>query len=227
MKHFLLANLLLFTSNFLIGQVDAKNGVFFKKFFTSEVSSTTEESSIKGSPYSDKVFIKGEVAMKDGNTYKSIPLRYNIFLDRIEFSNEGAIFYISDPNQIKNVKIGNFTYVYTIYYDGSKIKKSHFLLHHKVENNKLLKKERIEFENAENPIAFQNAKPARYKKMPNIFYLKFGAKPAVEVKRRKHIAKLFPSYQTEIEKYVKKNKVSPKSVKDLVNLLDYYSKISK
>jgi hypothetical protein len=52
---------------------------------------------IEGSPYYTEDFIDGEVHLRNGNS-ASLPLRYDIFQDEIEFKSENQILWLKKQN---------------------------------------------------------------------------------------------------------------------------------
>lgn len=228
MKNLFLFIIVLFASNILNAQIDLEYKEFYDRFYSSKVTERgtflEENSNFEGSPYSNEKFIKGNVEMRDGSLYKNIPLRYNIYFDHMEFERDKKAYYIVETGEILTVKFDDKTYVYETYSKHNKIKSSFFLLH-TTGKVQLLEKQKVDFKYAEKEAAYKEAKPARFKESPSNFYVKFEGKPAMEIKRRKDIAKLFPSHKEEIAKYVKKKRVSIRDVAELKDVIAYYSEL--
>lgn len=223
---FLFFTLLL--STLLFSQIDLENRVFYDQFSSSKIpektTGDTPLANVQGSPYANQEFIEGTVEMKGGQVFKNIPLRYNIYKDKMEFEKDDVAYEIIESNRIKKVKIDAETYVYQPYYRNGKIEIGFFALHNE-SNIKLLEKKNTVFNLGEKATGYMEAKPSSFSKAPSIYYLKFQDQPAVEIKRKKHIAKLFPLHQSKIAEYVKKHKVSTKDTEALKKLLSYYEQL--
>src|SRR5258708_30493091 len=83
--------------------------------FSSSVSmaqtTTSNGTKVEGSPFLNESFVAGEISF--GKSKSKVPVRYNIQKDEMEYQQKG-VTYVLDPIQdIKKVRIGEATFVYT------------------------------------------------------------------------------------------------------------------
>lgn len=174
-----------------------------------------------GSPYMKDEFIEGNVYINEGK-YSGLPLRYNIFKDYIEFK-KGTLTYILDPNiSINKVTIGSDTLLVAKYIVGGKEKLGFFNL---IASGKtsLLVKHVVKYREAQPPKALETeGKLAKYSEYPAAYYIKFDKGVLEEVDNIKKLIPKFPDKQSELNAFVKENKIL-KNDEDLKKLISYYN----
>ncbi|WP_116496774.1 hypothetical protein [Balneicella halophila] len=143
----------------------------------------------------------------------------------MEFEKDNTPYYIVNPSKIATIKIGDKVYTHTAYIHNNKVHTTYFILN-KDGEVQLLEKEKVFFKQAEKSKGYIVAKHPRFEVVSSTLYVKFGDKPAQLIKRRRDLAKLFPSHQEELSKFIKKNKISTKDPKDLSKVIDYYNNLA-
>ncbi len=185
------------------------------------------EKEVEGSPYEYKDFSTGKLVQYDNTSYNNIPLNYNIYEDRIEFMHKNEVaFYIDKPEDFKEIYIGNQKYIYRSFNAGKKTKYGYFevLKEGKVS---LLKKKSMNIKEAEPEKAYSSAKPARFIKGPNNFYLLKEDNKIYEVKSPDDVLSIINDQNEKLSSFIKKNKLKFKSKKEqnLTDLISFYNSL--
>ena len=186
-----------------------------------------EESNMIGSPYLQDTFQKGVILMRNNIQYSGIPLRYNIYLDEVEFRVEdGQIWALSNPEKVQLIEMPDTKLVYQPYLLLKQIKMGFFfpLVEGKI---KLYRKPKMMVEKAQKTGLYRYEKPAKFMKKPDEFYIKEKTKAAELITSKKKLLELFPDKQKELSDFIKKNKVKTNDVESLIQLVEYYNEISE
>jgi len=73
---------------------------------------------------------------------------------------------------------------------------------------------------------FAEAKPARFVRKRNSYYLKFGRQIPREINlNRRSILQAFDEKQDEIAGFVRENNLSYRNIDDLVRMAEYYNRL--
>ncbi len=219
----------LFSSNtlaqaYLFPNYEIKQAMDFYHFNRSEMERFAEvlpEKQIDGSPYLNEEFIEGSIFTTSKNLYVSIPLRYNIFNDQIEFySNEGRAYAITVPEIIEKVVIGEYHLEYIPYQQAKKIRRGFFTI--VVEGNATLyKRQIIIFEEEKKAAAFKDPQPPRFIGKPDKFYIRTGLDAAKPINKTKDLLKFFPDKNDTISNFIKNNKVKSNDENSLADLIRF------
>ncbi len=223
---YLIVSMFLFLpANLLIGQ---------QKFVTQSYSDFMElqpkttlskvvlsEKDIKGSPYLNKEFIKGNIITKDNIVYENVPLRYNIYNDDIEFEmSEGAYLAISNPKKMKEIHIGEEVFIYAI----KRQKKGEQYGYYKLVEDgeiQMLSRFNIVFKEATNTTGYKAAEPPQFNRNANSHYIKIGTKEPQQLSKKKEIEKVFGAKSKEILAFIKKEKLNIRKEQDLKELVQH------
>lgn len=209
----------------------AQTGSELLEFYSNFASAKNVEKGAKrninfqGSPYSNENFVKGKVILKSGVFYKNIPFRYNIYNKEMEFQKGNIAYALSNSDEIVSLEIGKDKYIYCSFENKLGEKKGYFLVAEDGQS-KLLKMEQVEFIEEQKPGAYSEAKPAYFRKTPELVYIKIKEKPANIVKRKKDLLKIFAGEEKVID-FIKKNKISARNIEDLKKLIIYYNSIDQ
>jgi hypothetical protein len=179
---------------------------------------------IVGSPYLVDEFIKGSVYIDKGN-YAGIPLRYNIYDDKIEFvQNEGT--YILEPDlRIKKIAFGNYTIVAEKFEYKWKVIDGYLV---RLDSGKmtLLAKKVVTFKERQETRAMESSPtPAKFSNLGDVFYFKIGNNEPKKIDSMKEMIASLPDKQEEMNQFVKKEKISPKKEDELLKLVRYYNSL--
>ena len=186
-------------------------------------SLTLASEPINGSPYLDDEYISGAICFA---TMKySVPLRYNAFRDQVEYK-QGGNSMVVDPNgTVKRVVIGKSTLLPLLYESGGKSKYGYFTM---LDSGKvcLFVKKKIVFVAAKKGVAVDGSdQPAEYRKSPDTFYFRIGDGQLQEVQNIKSLIASMPDKQEELATFAKKEKISPRKEKELVQFVQYYNSL--
>ncbi|MEO5975509.1 MAG: hypothetical protein ABIS36_25415 [Chryseolinea sp.] len=178
---------------------------------------------VKGSPYLQEKYVDGVIYYADKNI--TAPLRYNAFQDLLEYQENGKALVLDATMVIQKAQLGNLVFVPHKYDLGGKSKLGYFEL---LDSGKvmLLSKRTIAFAPEKKGKALDGGDmPAEYKRKPDTYYYKVGSGGLQEVTSIQSFISSFPDKQEELTKYAKKQKISPRKEKELVQLIDYYNSL--
>jgi hypothetical protein len=179
---------------------------------------------VDGSPYLNPEFASGEVYTAKG-TYTDVMMRYNIDQDVVEFRQDEAIYALDPEPRIKKIVLGEDVFVVE---KGEAIGKMNNSFYIRLDSGKaqLLMKKVVSFREAQAAQAMQAAStPARYQKMPDQYYYKLGDGGVEKITSIKKMIESFPDKQDELSAFAKKEKISPKNEKELIQFFTYYNSL--
>lgn len=184
------------------------------------------ENQIKGSAYLNKNFVLGSITTRSKILYQNIPLRYNIYNDDIEFkTKQGGYVAIANPSAIKEIKIGEDTFIYT-----TKVKnKRESLGFYKLTadgNTQLLTRYNIYFTGATQTTGYKAAEPPKFNKNPNTYFIKIGDNAPVRISKKKDLQIIFSTKSKELLAYVKKEKINIRKEDGLIKLVQFINQIN-
>lgn len=183
------------------------------------------ESDIEGSPYLDDEFVDGSVFMTSKVQFVGLPLRYNIFNDQVEFRfDDETVQVLSVPEVIEKVEFGETTLEYSVYSNLNKIKRGFFVVLEKGKAT-LYARPRVNFEDAKKAGAYSDAKPPRFIKRPDEYYIRIGKEPAELISRKKDFEGLFTDHEKEMQEFLKNNKINTNRPEDLIKVVQYYNSL--
>jgi hypothetical protein len=186
-------------------------------------SITSGSATVNGTPYLDDVYANGVICLTRQNF--SVPIRYNVFRDVIEYQQNGSPLVLSPGTTIKRVTVGNFTFVPLPYESNGKSKYGFFVL---LDSGKvtLLAKKKIIFLEAKKGGALDGTdQPAEYRKTFDTFYFKTGNGQLQEIRSIKSMIASLPDKQEELTQFAKKEKISPRKENELIQFVQYYNSL--
>jgi hypothetical protein len=184
-----------------------------------EAKFTLNYNDVEGSAYYTKDFIKSVAYLKDGN-YASIPLRYDIFRDEIEFQRDNRIFWLK-KSDVNFVRYGSEMLILT--HSVSDTSQLGYFFLNGTGNYKLLCKKTIGFYPEVPPKGYGETVPAKFKREPDEFYIQSEGKPAFKIRSKNDLLAIFASNKPALD-YIKKEKIRITRTQDLQNLIDYLNK---
>lgn len=218
----LLLSILFYSSN-----INAQNNISLSDLMNESrilnAVNGTNNPDIKGSPYENDEFIKGVAVAFSDMIYNDVLLRLNIYNDQIEFKNDkGEILGIVNPDYFRYFEFNDLKIQYLPYYVGKKILKSYFFVKEEGEAT-LLFKPKVTFEEATKPAAYQEAKPAAFKRIPDEIFIKKGNEPAVEITNKKSLIEALSEKEQSISNFLKENKIKTSDPEDILKVVKYYN----
>lgn len=178
-------------------------------------------SSIDGSPYLLDEFVSGKVIIDDSVLIERVPLRYNIYSDKMEFRNAAnQVLEIASSTKHYRFHIGNQTFVNRDYTTDGVLQEGIFerLAEGKIS---LYKKYGIEFKEASKAIGFQDAEPNRFIRTDDEFYVSIDQNTPVVIDNVKRLAEMLMQYKPSVEEYLQQEKPKLKKEHDLIRLIQY------
>jgi hypothetical protein len=169
---------------------------------------------IDGTPYYSQNYIDGVVYLKNGN-YASLPLRYDIFADEIEFKKDNKTMWLLKKD-IKYVRYGT-DMIFVSSADGDTTRLGYYFLK---DNGKLMLffKRVILYHPMVEPKGFTAAIPERFEPDKNLIYIKKDKMPAEKILTKKDLTSFFSDDPVAME-YIKKNKVRPDDLEAIHQLV--------
>jgi hypothetical protein len=193
-------------------------------FFTTVLAKAQSSSdAVNGTPYLDATYAKGVICY--ANKSQVAPLRYNAFQDLIEYQQSGMAFVLDPSATIKKVNLSNATFVPLPYQSDGKTKFGYFVM---LDSGKvtLLVKKKITFVAAKKGGALDGSdQQAEYKQLADTYYYKIGDGPLQEVRNIKSMISSFPDKQEELTQFAKKEKISARKERDLIQFVQHYNSL--
>jgi len=187
------------------------------------IVSAQTTTAINGTPYMDETYVTGVVYF--ANRSQTAPIRYNVFQDLVEYQQNGKALVL-DPNAtIKKVHFGTAVLIPQKYESNGKPKFGYFAV---LDSGKvtLLAKKKVIFLAAKKGGALDGSdQPAEYKRSADTFYYKIGNGEVQEVESIKSMIASFPDKQEELSQFAKKEKISPRKEKELIQFVQYYNSL--
>jgi hypothetical protein len=202
---------------FLFGMVT----MFTISMASAQVTTSTGEA-VAGSPYMDDKYKDGIIYYGDKN--QPAPIRYNAYQDLIEYQQNGKALVL-DPNPaIKKVVVGEEVFV-PLSPNGSSKKIGYFAMLDSGKLNLYSKKKVIFLPFKKGGKLDGSDQPAEFKKSPDMYYYQVGNGELKQVDNIKELIASLPDKQDELNQYVKKEKISAKKEKDLIQFVKYYNSL--
>lgn len=179
-----------------------------------------------GDPFLYKDFHEGEIAFKNGETYK-LNLRYDIYADQVHLKDNDLIYGIIHPEALASVSIDTLKLLYCSFVKSPADQSSetgYFIL--KTDGKcKLLVRKKIRIQDAEPPKGIQEARPTRFVAVGDTYYLRKEGKNAVRINGKKDLLTVLEDRKEEINKLIKAEKLGTKEVDDLVKIVTFYNSL--
>jgi hypothetical protein len=174
-----------------------------------------------GTPFLDNEFLIGKVVLSDGRLYENIPLKYSTFEDELFFKNPKDNGLLSFVVPVKEFELSGIKYVRGLPAVDNFTEKSFYGL---IANGKiklLLKNYKSIMEiKPYNAVAVEK----RFEDMKSYYILKDGKMNRFKPSKKDFLI-LFQDKSSEIDAFLKKEKIDFKNNVDLVKVFDYYDKL--
>lgn len=200
---------------------------FYKEYRANQLSRGMFDRTemIAGTPYDQTEFTEGKVFTTTNQTYTGVPLRFNIYTDEMEFiAEDGNVLAMAHPEIIRSVEIGEAQYMYTPYTAGNRILRGFFRIPESGRVS-LLVKPKVALRQAEPPQPYKEAKPPTYLRMGDEYFLKAGQDAAIKVGGKKEVLLIMKDKESEMDTWLKRNKIKFNREEDLVRLVAHYNSL--
>ncbi len=173
-------------------------------------------SDIDGTPYYSKDFIDGVVFLRNGN-YASLPLRYDLFADEMEFKKDNKTMWLLKKD-IKYIRYGT-DMIFVSSADGDTAKLGYYFLK---DNGKIMLffKRVVSFHPMVEPKGYSAAIPEKFVMDKNLIYIKKEKMAAEKILTKKDLTSFFSDDPSAME-FIKKYKVKPDDIEALHQLISF------
>ncbi|MEQ6123803.1 hypothetical protein AAON49_06355 [Pseudotenacibaculum sp. MALMAid0570] len=176
-------------------------------------------------PVTGKLYINEKFSLAKISNYEgSTLLRYNPYKDEMEFMKGDQIYYLDKHAGIK-VLFTKSNKNYVIKNVSGKL--MYFIEKFKGDKLSFLVKEKVKYTpETKASDSYSSAKPARFSRSPDSFYVEFSDGLVSELPRKKkQILKFFKTKNIDLKSYFKKNKINLKKEKDAMKLIRDINKL--
>ncbi|WP_460220004.1 hypothetical protein [Psychroserpens sp. MEBiC05023] len=194
---------------------------------TGNMSFTFDRSdkTIQGTPYIIDEFTPARVSADQNKIFN---LRYNAVSDQMEVQSDKNTIQAINRN-IEGVTItflkDNKTYQSLNYINEDGIAERGYFIHVNSPDSKinlLLKESKKFIERQPAKSSYQDTKPARFKKVDDVYYIIIKNNTAqILPEKKKDILKLFPENSSKIAAFMKSEKIKPSKKEDLIKLVNF------
>jgi hypothetical protein len=180
-----------------------------------------KKKNIAGSPFDDEKFMPAKIS----GVNEVAMIRYNAYVDQIEVEVEGSTYNLpkkDDYSQIVFVGTNN-TISLKSYIDSKGINTYGYLF--EITSNsksKVYLKKIIVLTPEKEPISsYDSYVPAKYNSGTNEYYFELNGQIRFMPKGKKDLIALFPNKKTEIQSFLKQNKISFKEESDIIKISEF------
>ena len=176
-------------------------------------------SEIDGNPYYTDKFIESVVYLKDGN-FASLPLRYDIFQDQMEFMKDNKTLWLVKKD-IKYLRYGS-DMIFVSSADGDTSKIGYYFLK---DNGKikLFYRKVVRYQPMVEPKGFADAIPEKLSPEKDEIFIRKENLPARKIVSRKDLTTLFAGDEAALG-FIKTHKTKPDNIEDLHALVSFLNK---
>lgn len=179
---------------------------------------TLKYQAIDGSPFQSDEFLPAEIYMLNGFVQRDIYARLDLFEGNVQVEVKRKSLVMSNPQVIEKVVLDDeTTYLYFSKFQD-KMPDGFYKSYH-LGKNKVIALDKVVFKEEE--VATNNYsedKPDRFVRLKERVFLVLENKDAFEVISKKKFLKEMGATNPEIYNYLKKNKLNPTKIDDLVKL---------
>lgn len=179
---------------------------------------------IEGSPYLNEKFTTGEVTVDDSVRFEKVPLRYNIYTDKIESINkDDEVIELDLANRTYTFNIGGSLFTGLDYTAGGR--KAGGVLELVADGQvRLYKRYRIVLKPATRASGYSAAEPERFVRLEDEYLIAAGQERPETFRNAAELIGKLKSFKPDIQQYAKNKKLKLKSESDLIQLVQYCNK---
>ncbi len=171
---------------------------------------------IDGSPHYPDVFVQSTVYLKDDNS-ATLPLRYDLFQDEIEFMRDGKILWLIKRN-VLYIKYGEEMLINEP--SSSEPGKSSYFFAQGSGKYALYHRKKVSYYPKVPPKAYAEAIPDRFEQDRDVYYLKEENKPVQEIKSKKNLSAILAENEPAL-KFIQRSKIKVTRPEDLLKLVEF------
>nr|WP_321234345.1 hypothetical protein [uncultured Psychroserpens sp.] len=221
----LFTTLFLFAITFSFSQDLIQTQTLVESNFGLIYSFDRSDKTIQGTPYIIDDFTPARVSADQNKIFN---LRYNAVSDQMEVQSDKNTIQAINRN-IEGVTItflkDNKTYQSLNYINEDGIAERGYFIHVNSPDSKvnlLLKESKKFIERQPAKSSYQETKPARFKKVDDVYYIILKNKTAqILPEKKKDILKLFPENSDKVASFIKSNKIKVSKREHLIKLVNY------
>lgn len=179
---------------------------------------------IEGSPYFNPKFTLGKITYRKGKPLESVPLRYNVYEDVIEYYlNRHTMQLLAFP-EVEQVYMGDTLLVFGQHQHKRDLVTGYYFL---LEAGpiSLLEKPRIFLLEPQAAKPMQAAKPSRFSPQEPLYCLELPDGHIEEFSSLKQLKQLLKAYEPELSSFIKEQKISPRNPEELKELIRYINSL--
>ncbi len=175
---------------------------------------------IEGSPYYNGGFTDAVIYLKDTTVVK-MPLRYNIYGNKMEYTVNGINFEIGNPRAIEHIELGGALFIYQ-----PDIASGTYVELLRTGNCRLVQKRAMRFEPSEGPKPVVGTiTPARFAPDPDTYYMIVGGAKPEKILNIKSVLGALNDKKDAVGEFLKKEKIRRASKDNLIRITDYYNSL--
>ena len=171
---------------------------------------------IEGSPHYSDGFVKSTVYLKNGST-GSMPLRYDLFQDEIEFKRDEKIIWLTKKD-VLYIQYGE-EMLFPEPFSEDPGKSTYFFAKESGEYALYIRK-KVSFHPKTPAKGYYESLPDRFERDRDEFYIKQEGKTAIEIINKKTLLGILSENEPALE-YIKKSKIKAGKEEDLIELVRF------
>jgi len=178
---------------------------------------------IDGTPYLVKEFEEGKVYLRTGEVISG-KFRFDLYANQIQFIVDGSRYVIAYPEKISMIELNGHILKYIDYNIDAGVNHDYLItLVQGYYSLYLMKSKTLKDPVPTKP--YQQARPAKFLDHKDYYYIKVGENPAQRVRNKREIIKICGDKGSEVEMYIKNEKINVQKEYDLVKLITQVNKI--
>jgi hypothetical protein len=180
---------------------------------------------IEGSEYLNDKFVEGEVFTQSSKRFSGIPMRYNAYLDEIEVKlPDGKIYKLSNTSQIIQVNLNNEVLIFSPFIYARE-KKNGFLFRLYSGKSALYKRNYKIYKGKVPSNGIIEEIPAKIVDKPKEYFIKLKDGVPLLCKTKKDLLEMLRNHLSEIEVFLKRERLKMNNEADLIKVLTYYDSL--
>lgn len=179
---------------------------------------------IKGSPYLNDEFVTGEATLDDSIRFEKVPLRYNIYTDKIESLNKDVVIELDLANRAYMFNFGNSVFT-GLDYTATNGQEKYGILELLADGRfRLFKRYQIVLKPAVKASGYSEAEPDRFIRLDDEYLIAVGQGRPEVFRNDKELIEKLKSFKPDITQYTKEKKLKLKLESGLIQLVQYCNK---